>query len=133
MNDELALGPFPPPPLRSIGISGLRGIFEIIYGLQQLTGKILGTLDLWFGVNLGHIHWRLHGRSLLRLNFGSVGMTPTNSFFPKLRLGHPCHEQGQPVVLLCLGLKDLSGDWVLPPNTKPPSEFGSVEAGHTCG
>jgi hypothetical protein len=37
-----------PPPSRSIGIIELAGNLEIIYGAQQLTGKILSRKDLAF-------------------------------------------------------------------------------------
>jgi len=51
MSEELRAKPSPlPPPLRSIGISGLGEILEIIYGLQSLTGKILKALA--FGCRL---------------------------------------------------------------------------------
>jgi hypothetical protein len=42
----LRLRGVPPPPSLSNGIIGLGEICEIIYGAQQVAGKILGTKEL---------------------------------------------------------------------------------------
>ena len=95
-----------PLPLRFFGIIGLREIWELIYGLQSVTGKILkrrdfgrrsrvlasSRLEPFFRRREGSPTAALPGDPSLRLNCGSVqddvGRERIDSK-PTLRLGRP--------------------------------------------